>query len=172
VLGTHRPLFPRLRKWDAVLQRWVLGRQDVVVYPQPGASPDQQLSALRHATRLSKKGYSVRLGAMLSAGSAGHTRCPHSVWKSDRCRAALSLALGYIAEDRGLDLADAIKKVQKMTPPRHLICHASSIVARLHPRGKPNEEFNHGTRPIAEEDAQLAVGCLSLVLKEIGWAKT
>jgi hypothetical protein len=89
----------------------------------------------------------------------------------DRSRAALSLILGHLAGDRGSDLGAAIKKVQAMTPDRLLVCHAASIVARLHPRGKPNEEFNHGTRPVSEEDAQLAMGCLGLVLKETGWAK-
>jgi hypothetical protein len=89
----------------------------------------------------------------------------------DRSRAALSLILGHLACDRGSDLGVAIKKVQAMAPNRLLVCHAASIVARLHPRGKPNEEFNHGTRPVSEEDAQLAIGCLGLVLKETGWAK-
>jgi hypothetical protein len=90
----------------------------------------------------------------------------------DRSRAALSLILGHLAGDRGLDLGATINKIQaEKQNSRPLLCHAASIVARLHSRGKPNEEFNHGTRPVSEEDAQLAIGCLGLVLKEIGWAK-
>lgn len=90
----------------------------------------------------------------------------------DRSRAALSLIFGHLAGSRGSDLGAAIKKVQTADPSRLLICYAGSMVARLHSRGKPNEEFNHGTRPVSEEDAQLSIGCLGLVLKETGWAKS
>lgn len=90
----------------------------------------------------------------------------------DRCRDALSVVFGHLSGNRGDDLGHAIKKVQSLKGSPQLACYAANVVARLHSRGKPNEEFTHGTRPVSEEDAQLAVGCLGLVLKEVGWAKT
>lgn len=90
----------------------------------------------------------------------------------DSSRAALSLILGHLAGDRADDLGKSISTIRNSAKPPLLLCSAADIVARLHSRGKPNEQYKHGTRPVSEEDAQLAIGCLGLVLKEVGWAKS
>lgn len=90
----------------------------------------------------------------------------------DRSRAALSLILGHLAGDRTADLGKSITTIRGSAKPLPLVCSTADIVARLHSRGKPNEEYKHGTRPVSEEDAQLAIGCLGLVLKEVGWTKS
>jgi hypothetical protein len=89
----------------------------------------------------------------------------------DRCRDALSVVFGELCDDPSLDLGSAIKKLESAAPKLFPLARwCGQIVARLHSRGKPNEQFNHGTRPVTEDDAQLALGCVALVLKEIGWA--
>jgi hypothetical protein len=45
------------------------------------------------------------------------------------------------------------------------------IVARLHSRGKPNEQACKGLRALSDDDADLAVDCLKTVLVEFGWAR-
>jgi len=90
----------------------------------------------------------------------------------DRVRGAFILIFGQLAGDRGSDLGNSLKLIRKSDNPRPLMCSAADIINKLHSRGKPNEEFNYGTRTVSEEDAQLAIGCLALVLKEAGWAKS
>ena len=70
------------------------------------------------------------------------------------------------------DLGEAIKAYVRLQPKNqdNLISWSDRIVARLHSRGKPNEQHKMGLNESTEEDAQLALRCLWLVLVEIGWA--
>ena len=43
------------------------------------------------------------------------------------------------------------------------------ILARLHPRNKPNEQQRHGLRPVTEDDATFAVSAIGLLLNEFAW---
>jgi len=47
---------------------------------------------------------------------------------------------------------------------------AGQIPARLHAR-KPHEEHARDLRPVLEEDAECAIACVGLLLREFGWAK-
>lgn len=49
--------------------------------------------------------------------------------------------------------------------------NAAKIIARLHARAKPNEQVTYGTRLLEESDASLAVECVGLIMREVGWAK-
>lgn len=90
----------------------------------------------------------------------------------DRCRDALSVVLGHACGDRTLDLGPAIKKLEQVqSRPTVLAIWAGQIVARFHSRAKPNEQEKHASRDVTEDDAQLALSCLGLVLREQGWAK-
>lgn len=48
---------------------------------------------------------------------------------------------------------------------------AALIVARMHSRGKSNEQYAKGAREPGDDDAQFAVHALGLVMREIGWAR-
>jgi hypothetical protein len=91
----------------------------------------------------------------------------------DRCRDALSVVFGHLGGDRKKDLANAIKAYENKNGKREedLVSWSGRIVARLHSRGKPNEQHNKGLRDLTEEDAQLTLRCLWLVLIELNWAK-
>lgn len=95
----------------------------------------------------------------------------------DRCRDALSAILGHYVENPEKDLSKAISGYmnKKDSGADSLVSWAGKIVARLHARGKPNEQERlkakgHKFKGLEEEDAQLALRCLWLVLVEIGWA--
>lgn len=88
----------------------------------------------------------------------------------DRCRDALSVVFGHACGDRGSDLMRGIDKSR--TDQRDRVQHwAGRIVARLHSRAKPNEQEKRDIPPVTEDDAQLALSCLGLVLREQGWAR-
>jgi hypothetical protein len=52
-----------------------------------------------------------------------------------------------------------------------LLINAAKVIARLHARLKPNEEFSRGARRLTEADAEAALASMSLVLRELGWAR-
>lgn len=90
----------------------------------------------------------------------------------DRCRDALSIVFGTLAGDMTKDLGSAISAYVAANGSKDDIrSWAGRIVARLHSRGKPNEQAAKSLRAPSDDDAQLAVRCLRLVLVEFGWAK-
>jgi hypothetical protein len=52
-----------------------------------------------------------------------------------------------------------------------LLISAAKIIARLHARLKPNEEFSREARRLTEADAEAALASMSLVLRELGWTR-
>ncbi|WP_125717401.1 hypothetical protein [Pseudoalteromonas rubra] len=96
----------------------------------------------------------------------------------DACRNALSVVFGSLAGDLKLDLGAGISKRICLNKEKgnsngqDLLTHTAEIVRRLHSRGKANEMVKHETRPISEEDANLALNCFWFVLVELGWAKS
>ena len=92
----------------------------------------------------------------------------------DRARDAASLiisALMEIPKAKGVDLGEAIKKLEEKDRNRALTISPARIIARLHARAKPNEKNKHGLRSIRENDAELATQCLGFLLCEVGWAE-
>lgn len=86
----------------------------------------------------------------------------------DRCRAALSIVFGWMSGDRSLDLAKSIDKFLEVDAEQDGVkSWAGRLVARLHSRAKPNERQKRQTRPVDDNDAQLAVECVALVLTQI-----
>jgi hypothetical protein len=89
----------------------------------------------------------------------------------DLCRHALSVVFGVLCSDRSLDLAKSIDKFLEVKGEDDGVrSWAGRLVARLHSRAKPNEQQKRQTRAIDENDALLAVECVAIVLKEVGWA--
>ena len=48
---------------------------------------------------------------------------------------------------------------------------ASHLINRLHSRAKPNVAAQHGTRPVSQQDANLAVDAIAFLLQDFGWAE-
>lgn len=114
---------------------------------------------------------SVLLTSLEKVENSSNRLCPTDI--VDRCRDALSVVFGHLGGDRTKDLGNAIKAYENKTGKREesLISWSGRIVARLHSRGKPNEQKAKSLKDLTEEDAQLALRCLWLVLVEEGWAR-
>lgn len=88
----------------------------------------------------------------------------------DRCWAFLSIVFGHLVNDLSQDLGKAIQiYVAKGKEDAH--SSAAHIVARIHPRGKPNEQKHKNLRAPNDADAQLAVRSVGLILTDLGWAR-
>ena len=93
----------------------------------------------------------------------------------DRCRDTLSIVFGHKSGDRNKDLSDAINsylnQITNATIKSDDLCaSAGKIVARLHSRGKPNEQSRFNLSAPTEDDADLALNCMRLILRELGYA--
>jgi len=94
----------------------------------------------------------------------------------DHCRSALTVLLsrwlvqsGHEKDDAlALDLGPLAKRMEanEMT----CVANAAQIVARLHARGKPNEQQARGLRPPQGGDDEFALEALGLTIREFGWA--
>ena len=93
----------------------------------------------------------------------------------DRCRDAAQVALaGKFAVGNEVprdDLGKLAERMEKEQGSSGLVVNSARIIARLHARGKPNEQRAHQTRAICEQDADLAVSCLGFLLCDLGWAE-
>ncbi|WP_150430729.1 hypothetical protein [Dechloromonas sp. CZR5] len=102
----------------------------------------------------------------------------------DLCRAAATVVLAHWLESTGdapdkvhyLDLGALLKAFEKQqgNPDTNSPSAAGSairLLQRFHSRGKPNEQKRYNTRPPTEEDAQLVLGALGFLLREVGWAR-
>lgn len=96
----------------------------------------------------------------------------------DQCRNAIATILGhYLAAEHpdradkmiGSELAPLAKLM--MDEKKEVCGSAALIVARMHSRGKSNEQHVKGVREPDEDDAQFAVHALGLIMREIGWAR-
>lgn len=85
----------------------------------------------------------------------------------ESCRNAAACALGIYVDDRTLDLAEALKRINN----KNVAQNAGFIITRLHARAKVNAQAQHNTRDITEEDSQTALHCLSLLLVELEQAR-
>jgi len=95
----------------------------------------------------------------------------------DACRDALTILLSrWIAQtgDRNFLDKDLGKVGERIgAPPHDQQCSSrlAFIVARLHARGKGNEQHSKGLRAPVDDDAEFAIQALGFVLREIGWAR-
>lgn len=95
----------------------------------------------------------------------------------DHCRAALTVLLSRWlvqsghedAKTLGTDLGELAKKVELRA--MDCVARAAQIVARLHVRGKPNEQHARGLRPPVDGDAEFALHAVGLAIRDFGWAQ-
>jgi hypothetical protein len=51
------------------------------------------------------------------------------------------------------------------------VAGVADMIARLHSRGKANEQETKGYRLPQEEDAEASVHAIGFILREFGWAR-
>lgn len=94
----------------------------------------------------------------------------------DHCRAALTVLLarwlvqsGHEQNDAlGLDLGPLANKLDGLK--MSCVANTAHIIARLHARGKPNEQHTRGLRAPGSGDDEFAIESVGLVLREFGWS--
>lgn len=89
----------------------------------------------------------------------------------DRCRDFLSIVFGHLSGDTTRDLSVALNSYLLTKKGEDMHASAGRIVARLHSRGKPNEQKSKGVRAPTEADAQLALRSVGLILLDLDWAR-
>jgi hypothetical protein len=97
----------------------------------------------------------------------------------DQCRNAISVTLArWIAQEMSdtsvlsKDLGDVAKAALRLSSPMIAVGRLAEVVAKLHSRGKGNEQHARDLRVPTEEDAQLALEAFGFLLRDIGWAKS
>jgi hypothetical protein len=94
----------------------------------------------------------------------------------DHCRAALTVLLSRWLVQNGHEDAKTLEtdlgEVARKTEGRAMDCvaKAAQIVARLHVRGKPNEQHAKGLRSPIEKDAEFALHAVGLTIRDFGWS--
>lgn len=94
----------------------------------------------------------------------------------DHCRAALTVLLSRWLVQSGREKDDALAldlgPLAKRLEAHGMTCVANvaQIVARLHARGKPNEQQARGLRSPEAGDGEFALESVGLCLRELGWA--
>ncbi len=98
----------------------------------------------------------------------------------DHCRNAIAVLLSrwlvqVKSQDRSVlasDLGQIATLISKAPHDMACLANAVSVVAKLHSRGKANEQHRLGLRSPTEEDAQLAIEALGFTLREIQWDRS
>ena len=94
----------------------------------------------------------------------------------DQCRNAATVVLSgwLVAQGRtdmaGKDLAVLAKAMEQHAKPMHCAAWLGQTIARLHVRGKSNEQQAKALRLPTEEDAELSLHGLGFLLRDVGWA--
>ena len=96
----------------------------------------------------------------------------------DHCRNAMTVVLarwmvqqGHDEKILNKDLGAVAETISVAPHEKTATANLARTLARLHARGKGNEQHARGVRPPVEEDAQLALESLGFALREIGWAR-
>lgn len=136
------------------------------------------------ANAIPELGRSQVVAALDRMVDVAHRETPGSIVDVARNTAALLMAV-YAAELEpdaekkmkilGEDLGDVCKHFKNPTNQKlnkqAVVIATGQILARLHPRNKPNEQQRHGLRPITEEDGIFAVNAIGLLLNEFKWTR-
>jgi len=159
--------------WRVIQAEMVLG-DDVVVTLKAqsafGVLPELALSAIPEADRAAVR------SAVDRVLDSAFRETPISV--IDQCRNAMTVVLSrWLAAHKGdaafasKDLAALAKAMDSVTPPKQCAVWVGQLLARLHVRGKSNEQVSKSLRLPVEEDAELCLHSLGFVLRELGWAR-
>lgn len=104
---------------------------------------------------------------------AAYRAGPESV--IDRARDVAQWCLGVwlaVKRDNAKWRLEDLGSLAKNVPDdRAVLKSVAHTIARLHSRGKPNEQERYRTRPLVEGDAEFALAAIGELLRELGWAK-
>ena len=91
----------------------------------------------------------------------------------DVCRnAACHMITAKFPESNPTGEKDLGPIVRWLNENKHQIkADAADIINRLHSRAKANAAAQHGTRPVSQQDANLAVDAIAFLLQDFGWAE-
>lgn len=134
-----------------------------------GIVPEIDTSKINHEFKLSVT------QAMNRVLDSAFRETPISV--IDHCRNAMTVLLSRWLVQQGHDrsiLADDLGKIANVVAkePYDISCASwlAQVVARLHVRGKGNEQHARSLRIPLEEDAEVAIQALGFVIRGIDWA--
>lgn len=91
----------------------------------------------------------------------------------DRAKDAAVAILGVYLECDGSNVREKdIAKLGNIAEKEELevVANSARTLSRLHPRTKPNELRKRGLRSLTETDAEHALSCVGIIMREIGWA--
>jgi len=91
------------------------------------------------------------------------------------CRHAATAALFAefhedISQVNKKDLGELCKLAEQKK--RRIIAHSGYTIADLHSRLKPNNQMHFGFRYVSDRDAELAIQCLSFILRDLGYTRS
>ncbi|MBA4341659.1 MAG: hypothetical protein C0423_05840 [Methylibium sp.] len=96
----------------------------------------------------------------------------------DQCRNALMVLLGRWLASQSLDskvveldLGKLVRRIREAPYELNAAAGVAEAVAKLHPRGKANEQETRGLRLAQEEDAELSVHAVGFVMRELRLAQ-
>ena len=109
--------------------------------------------------------------ALDSVVEAAPTQAPQPV--IDACRnAACHMITARFPEANPGGVEDLGAIVRWLNGNKHQTkADAADIINRLHSRAKANAAAQHGTRPVSQQDANLAVDAIAFLLQDFGWAE-
>lgn len=134
------------------------------------------------ANKIPELGRSQVVAALDRMVDVAHRETPGSIVDAARNVAQLLMgtyAAGIEADSASQslllekDLAEVVRHFEnhKDLKGNVVVTSIGKILARLHPRNKPNEQQRHGLRPITEEDGVFAVNAIGLLLNEFKWTR-
>ncbi|MBU7574873.1 MAG: hypothetical protein KAF64_16060 [Hydrogenophaga sp.] len=134
-----------------------------------GVLPELALSAIPEADRAAVR------SAVDRVLDSAFRETPVSI--IDQCRNAMTVVLSrWLVADTGdsafagKDLAALAKAMETVNPSKQCAAWVGQLLARLHVRGKSNEQVSRALRLPVEEDAELCLHNLGFLLRELGWA--
>lgn len=96
----------------------------------------------------------------------------------DQCRNAAVVLLGRWMASRGADektvesdLGALVRRIREVPYSLAAVAGVAEMIAKLHPRGKANEQEAKGYRLAQEEDAEACVHAIGFILRELRWAR-
>jgi hypothetical protein len=89
----------------------------------------------------------------------------------DCCREAATAIIGAFVKRPEKDLGKLVNCLSTPEHPFRIAHKAAGIINDLHPRRKTAETRSRDLRRITDEDAQLAIHCVTTILVEFGWGR-
>lgn len=87
----------------------------------------------------------------------------------DHCRDVVTSILSAVLDIKKEDRKDLGALIKLMVENKKVVVGCAEVINRLHPRRKPNEHEKHGLIELSGQDADFAVQCTFMIIKELRW---